>query len=268
MKPELPNNSLTTDASSSSPNKSFPVSNTDALEYFAKPETTDLFLGIYEGRVACKRHTNLVRLFRANKEEFGPLGPISKYSNVDFLENDNQVDKEICSLLMPLFDQSCANPYEPDSSGGREMYTNRLSKFRSCYISHVWVPRGLISLLESRHGWTYEEAETFFLDVESRVSLESLVDLEAETALDQEREAKRKLREEEEELEARKDRKRRRRIEKPSLEPVLEDQSYDLPDIDLIEEVSSAGTEIPQESKNQLALRKRRMKVTLFFTLL
>ena len=122
--------------------------------------------------------------------------------------------------------------------------------------------------MESRRGWTYGEAETFFLDVESRVSLESLVDLEAETALDQEREAKRKLREEEEELEARKDRKRRRRIEKPSLEPVLEDQSYDLPDIDLIKEDSSAGTEIPQGSKNQLALRKRRMKVTLFFTLL
>jgi len=138
------------------------LTNNEVLKYFSTRKAKKLFESIYQGKISSERHNIMWNMITSGKIDLSINSPIFHLTQLQFLEDDGNIDKLLWKILSKVIDD-----VNQSSNLGFNSITNQ---FKHKYAFHVLVPEGIISLLMKKNNWSIEKAEKVYLDAESRVT--------------------------------------------------------------------------------------------------
>ena len=173
--------------------KKYPVSNDEILR-FLKLRSTQLYLKkIFQEEIKSERHNILRQMFKTGKLNFGIYAPITRLSQIDFLENDNRIDQQLSDILEPILKTWECSHIPSMAISNDEFLHSQAKLYRQKYIFNVMVPESIVKYLQIKNRWDQKRAETFFQDGESRVTNIELEEFDKELEEDAKREKERKI---------------------------------------------------------------------------
>ena len=175
--------------------KKFPVSNVEILKFLGRRSTQSYLKKIFEEKIPSERHRILRQMFESGKLNFSVYSPITKLSQIDFLENDNKIDQQLANILEPVLKSWNFSHMPTMACGESELHNSQAKDYRQRYIYNVMVPESIVKYLQIMNRWDKASAEKFFQDGESRVTNDELEEFDKELEEDARREKERRLKE-------------------------------------------------------------------------
>ena len=207
--------------------KKYPVSNPDILKFFEREDTKQYLKDIYDGVIPSERHDIVCSMFAKERWDAGIYTKIFRLASAQFLEDDGKIDKQLWNIVSKMFERVDLNRIRgfTYSTDFYEMAQVESDMYK--YVFYVFVPEGIVKYIQDINNWDRDQAEFYYVNVESRVSQEELDDFDEEIALDQVREQER-LQKEKEDAENEK-------LKADEISKNNDMQDFDLPDLDLDE---------------------------------
>ena len=175
--------------------KRFPVSNAEIINFLSSEEAALYLEKVLNKEIQSERHDIVCKMFRSGKIDFGIHSKIFHLSQVQFLEDAQNIDNKLSEILSRLFEKVDIWQLPEMRNCASEQFDSRTNLYRHKYIFHVLVPEGIVKYLQDKNGWDKKTAENFYLDGESRVTNYELQQFDQELDEDAKREKERKLRE-------------------------------------------------------------------------
>ena len=142
--------------------KKYPISNQEAISYFATDRAQQHLKDIYSGKVYSRRHYLIYKMFNTGVRDLTIYSEIRQLSFPDYLEEADQIDQTLCKLVEPV--------YEAVTPPGEPKFDTSESGFRRIYAVNVLIPEGIIRLLEETNNWSHKTAENSYVDRYARVT--------------------------------------------------------------------------------------------------
>ena len=207
--------------------KKYPVSNPDILKFFEREDTKQYLKDIYDGVIPSERHDIVCSMFAKERWDAGIYTKIFRLASAQFLEDDGKIDKQLWNIVSKMFERVDLNRIRGFTYSTDFYEIAQVESDMYKYVFYVFVPEGIVKYIQDINNWDRDQAEFYYVNVESRVSQEELVDFDKEIALDQVREQER-LQKEKEDAE-------NERLKADEISKNNDMQDFDLPDLDLDE---------------------------------
>merc|ERR1712223_152617 len=213
--------------------KKYPVSNPDILKFFEREDTKEYLKDIYDGVIPSERHDIVCSMLAKGRWDAGIYTKIFRLASAQFLEDDGNIDKQLWSTVSKMFERVDLKRIRGCTFSTNFYEMAAVESDMHKYVFYVFVPEGIVKYIQDINSWDRDQAENYYVNVESRVSQEELDDFDEEIALDQVREQERLKREKE----AERDQREAERINENN-----NDIDFELPDLD-VDETNASVTE-------------------------
>jgi len=165
------------------------------LKFLAKKKTASYLKSIFNEKIASERHNIVSQMFKTGKLDFGIFSPITKLSQVQFLEDDKKIDCQLSEIIGSILNELNLSRVHGMSRSEDKLLDNQAKNYRDKYIYHVMVPEAIVKYIQTKNRWDKERAEQFYQDGESRVTNDELQEFDQELEEDAKRERERKAKE-------------------------------------------------------------------------
>ena len=171
--------------------KKYSVSNPDILKFFEREDTKEYLKDIYDGVIPSERHDIVCSILAKGRWDAGIYTKIFRLASAQFLEDDGNIDKQLWSTVSKMFERVDLTRIRGSTFTTNFYEIAAVESDMHKYVFYVFVPEGIVKYIQDINSWDRDQAENYYVDVESRVSQEELDDFDEEIALDQAREQER-----------------------------------------------------------------------------